>query len=45
MLRFESADERDYFVDRDPAHLRLLADMAPLLDSLAVLEYNEGVWT
>ena len=43
-MTFPSAQHRDYYVDRDPAHSAFKDLVGPWLDKVVVVDFVDGVW-
>ena len=44
ILRFNSKDERDYYVKEDPAH-QAFKDAAAVVEKTVVVDFQEGIFT
>jgi hypothetical protein len=42
-VEFESAEDRDYYVQKDPAHLAFVKTLEGLLDKAHVVDFTDGV--
>lgn len=45
ILRFNSKDERDYYVNEDPAHQAFKDAAAAVVEKTIVVDFQEGVFT
>jgi hypothetical protein len=41
-MEFESEEDRDYYVAKDPAHLAFIRDIAGLAEKVQVLDFTAG---
>jgi hypothetical protein len=39
---FESEDDRDYYLNRDPAHLEFVASLKDVIKNVRVLDFEPG---
>ncbi|CBX93092.1 similar to stress responsive alpha-beta barrel domain-containing protein [Plenodomus lingam JN3] len=44
VVEFESAEDRDYYTHRDPAHQAFVQFVGPLVQGVKVLDYTPGVF-
>lgn len=44
VVEFESEDDRDYYVNKDPAHQDFIKFAGELLQNVKVLDYEPGKW-
>ncbi|RFU76678.1 stress responsive alpha-beta barrel domain-containing [Trichoderma arundinaceum] len=44
VVHFNSAEDRDYYVNHDPAHRNFVVIAKPLLEKISVLDYTPGVF-
>lgn len=42
MVEFASTQDRDYYVSQDPAHQKLKKNMDPLVESVVVVDWENG---
>ena len=42
-MHFDSAEDRDYYVNEDPAHKAFVQTLGPILASVRVLDFEDGV--
>lgn len=42
MVEFASTQDRDYYVSQDPAHQKLKKSMDPLVESVVVVDWENG---
>ena len=42
VVEFESAEDRDYYVKRDPAHQEFIAFVGPLVQQVKVVDFEPG---
>lgn len=45
ILRFASEDDRDYYVNEDPAHQAFQEAAAVVVEKTIVVDFQEGVFT
>ncbi|KAG8350444.1 hypothetical protein FVEN_g13063 [Fusarium venenatum] len=41
---FNSTEDRDYYVEKDPAHQAFVAKVGSLLDKATVVDFTDGVY-
>ncbi|KAK4194684.1 stress responsive A/B barrel domain-containing protein [Triangularia verruculosa] len=44
VVQFENTDDRNYYVEQDPAHLAFKKEIEPLVEKVMVLDYINGVF-
>ncbi|KAK0719035.1 stress responsive A/B barrel domain-containing protein [Apiosordaria backusii] len=44
VVQFENTDDRNYYVEQDPAHLAFKKEIEPLVEKVTVLDYINGVF-
>ncbi|KAH7324906.1 hypothetical protein B0I35DRAFT_172005 [Stachybotrys elegans] len=44
VAEFASAADRDYYVQKDPAHKAFVEGLLPLLEKAIVVDFSDGVW-
>ncbi|CAP65679.1 uncharacterized protein PODANS_7_1120 [Podospora anserina S mat+] len=44
VVQFENTDDRNYYVEQDPAHLAFKKEIEPLVEKITVLDYVSGVF-
>ncbi|KAF2654088.1 hypothetical protein K491DRAFT_601522 [Lophiostoma macrostomum CBS 122681] len=42
VVEFESAEDRDYYVKKDPAHQKFIKFVGPLVEQVKVVDYEPG---
>lgn len=45
VLHFSSLEDRDYYVEKDPAHAAFKKAVAEVLEKPLVLDFTDGVFT
>ena len=43
-MTFASVQDRDYYVNHDPAHTAYKSLVGPLLEKVVVTDFIDGVW-
>jgi hypothetical protein len=43
-VEFESAEDRDYYVRKDPAHLAFVKSIGDVIEKAQVLDFTPGVF-
>lgn len=43
MVEFASAEDRDYYVEKDPAHLNFVSSLKGIVEKAQVIDYTAGV--
>lgn len=44
VVEFESVEDRDYYIAKDPAHLAFVDSVKPILKDVQVADYEPGVY-
>lgn len=44
MFEFASAEDRDYYVEEDPAHRAFVESLGGLVGEIGVLDFEGGRW-
>lgn len=44
MFYFESEEDRDYYIDKDPAHKAFQQIARPILQSVRVIDFESGIF-
>ncbi len=44
VVEFASAEDRDYYVSKDPAHQAFVKKNGPRFDEVRVIDYEKGVY-
>jgi TFIIF-interacting CTD phosphatase-like protein len=42
VVEFENDEDRDYYLNKDPAHLSFVKDNGPIMNSVKVLDFEPG---
>ncbi|PGH15589.1 hypothetical protein AJ79_02371 [Helicocarpus griseus UAMH5409] len=42
VVEFENAEDRDYYVKKDPAHLAFVATLGEILEKAQIIDFTEG---
>ncbi|PGG97904.1 hypothetical protein GX51_07078 [Blastomyces parvus] len=42
--RFETVEDRDYYIKRDPAHLAFVGGLSGVMDKVQVMDFADGVF-
>lgn len=42
VVEFASSQDRDYYVNQDPAHMELMKSMSSLVESVVVVDWENG---
>lgn len=42
VFRFDSAEDRDYYLNKDPAHLSFVKDTADIVEMAQVVDFTPG---
>jgi hypothetical protein len=44
VMQFETAEDRDYYVHKDPVHLAFSGSVGDKVDGVRVLDFEDGVF-
>jgi hypothetical protein len=42
VVEFDSAEDRDYYLTKDPAHLAFVGSIGDLVEKAIVVDFNDG---
>ncbi|KAK0622819.1 stress responsive A/B barrel domain-containing protein [Immersiella caudata] len=45
VVEFASAEDRDYYVDKDPSHKAFVKSIEGLVEKVVVVDFSEGVYS
>lgn len=44
MIQFNSNEDRDYYVNKDPAHQAFKKEAGPFIEKAVVVDFQEGIF-
>ena len=44
VVEFASASDRDYYIEKDPAHLKFVSTLDGVVEKVQVIDYTNGVF-